>query len=97
MKVLEESLRSEIVDEVAALCLLARLDPNEMKVEGLDGPPPAGQAVHLVVQVRLESCGKSAVCVVSFCVWLCVVCIEKRTERCPPLSMNVSSNRFALC
>lgn len=72
MKVLEEFLRSDIADEAAALCLLGRLDPDELKVEGLDGPPPSGQAVHLVVQVRLGSYGKSAV-------WLYAVCVEKGT------------------
>lgn len=40
----------ELVEESAALCLLGRLDPNALRVEGLDGAPD-GQAVHLVVQV----------------------------------------------
>lgn len=69
MKVLDESLRSDIADEAAALCLLGRLDPDELKVEGLDEPSPAGQAVHLVVQVSVGLYQKSAV-------WLHVVCIE---------------------
>lgn len=43
-------LRSDIIREVAALCLLGRLDPEGLEVQGLDGPPE-GQTVHLVVQV----------------------------------------------
>lgn len=50
-QVSNKPLRSDIIKEVAALCLLGRLDPEGLEVQGLDGPPE-GQTVHLVVQVR---------------------------------------------
>lgn len=49
-QVSNKPLRSDIIREVAALCLLGRLDPEGLEVQGLDGPPE-GQTVHLVVQV----------------------------------------------
>lgn len=51
LQVSNKPLRSDIIKEVAALCLLGRLDPEGLEVQGLDGPPE-GQTVHLVVQVR---------------------------------------------
>lgn len=54
-QVSNKTLRSDIVREVAALCLLGRLDPEGLEVQGLDGPPE-GQTVHLVVQVSHQSC-----------------------------------------
>ncbi|CAM9720753.1 unnamed protein product [Ectocarpus fasciculatus] len=53
VQVSNKALRSDIIKEVAALCLLGRLDPEGLEVQGLDGPPE-GQTVHLVVQDGLE-------------------------------------------
>lgn len=51
VQVSDEGLRSEIVKESAALCLLGRLDPQSLSVGDI-GSPPDGQTVHLVVQVK---------------------------------------------
>lgn len=51
VQVSDEALRSELLKESAALCLLGRLDPETLSVEGI-GSPPDGQTVHLVIQVR---------------------------------------------
>ncbi|CBJ31846.1 Valine--tRNA ligase [Ectocarpus siliculosus] len=53
VQVSNKALRSDVIKEVAALCLLGRLDPEGLEVQGLDGPPE-GQNVHLVVQDGLE-------------------------------------------
>ncbi|CAM9542848.1 unnamed protein product [Pylaiella littoralis] len=53
VQVSNKQLRSDIIKEAAALCLLGRLDPEGLEVQGLDGPRE-GQTVHLVVQDGLE-------------------------------------------
>ncbi|CAM9767593.1 unnamed protein product, partial [Discosporangium mesarthrocarpum] len=54
VQVADSGLREEFLKEVAALCLLGRLDPETLTISGMEGPPE-DRAVHLVVQEGVEA------------------------------------------